>query len=385
METVLLNLNDVVILITVFQCLILGCIIMALQGIKFYQRFLLAPFLFALAADFSDTLIYWSEPIKEQLLSRSPLFFVALKPASFLAPPLLFLYVKSALFSDFRIRPIHLLHALPFAFMALGVTILIATQSRETMAGYILDYATLYETSMFQFYVNFKHLTFLAYGGAAFLSVRTYYRNIEHEYSSTAHLSQEWLRLLIVGYFSIWSLYYLSYLGSAIIENDTVSTTMGLTGNYFSLIFINMLIAYGLTRSSAFGGVRERAHSLNDTEQKDDRIELVYRKIHQCMNEQNLYLDPELSLDRLAQEIGEPLKVASAAINRYYNKNFFEMINGYRINRAKVLIRDDPQLSMQRVMEMSGFNSKATFNRCFKKETGGTPSDYKKEGLQSSP
>jgi AraC-like DNA-binding protein len=385
MTTVILNLNDVVILITVFQCLILGTIIMLLGGIKFYQRILLGLFLYALAADFADTLIYWAEPVKERLLAYSPLLFFALKPLSFLAPPLLFLYVKSTLFSDFKLRAIHLAHGLPFLLMFVGVSAFVATHSTELMTRYILDYNALYETRVFHYYVNAKHVVFLSYGAAAFEAVRIYYRNIENEYSSTKHIGQEWIRLLIVGFFAIWALYYLSYLGSAIIENEIFSTTMGLTGNYFSLIFINILIAYGLTRSSAFGGVRERGHSLHDTDQKEAKSEAVYHKIRACMDQENLYLDPELSLERLAQEVEEPLKTTSTAINRYYGKNFFEMINSYRIEKAKELIRSDGQLSMQQVMELSGFNSKATFNRCFKKEAECTPSEYKKKGLKASP
>lgn len=383
MTSVIFNLNDVIILITIFQCLILGAVIALLKGIKLNQRILLTLFLFTIAADFTDTLIYWSDPIKHRLMAYSHLPFFLLKPLSFLAPPLLFLYVKSTLFSDFRLGTIHLVHGLPFIIALLSVMAFIGISSDEQLAAYVLDYVQLYETSFYHYYANVKHLTFIGYSLWAIVAVRTYYRNLQNEHSSTKHTHQEWIRLLIIGFLAIWSLYYLSYLGSSIVENDIASTTLGLSGNYFSLIFINILVAYGFTRSTRFGGVSERGH--HDDHGTDPKTAAVYQKIHTSLETQQLYLDPELSLERLAQEIGEPPKATSTAINRHYRKNFFEVINHYRIEQAKALIRSHEHLSMQQVIERSGFNSKSTFNRCFKKETGLTPSDYKKTGAESQP
>ncbi len=71
-------------------------------------------------------------------------------------------------------------------------------------------------------------------------------------------------------------------------------------------------------------------------------------------------------------------------INRHFQKNFFEFINGYRIDEAKKLLANEKyeKVTIIEIMAQVGFNSKATFNTFFKKLVGVTPSQYRKEQLK---
>ncbi|WP_425235081.1 helix-turn-helix domain-containing protein [Ulvibacterium sp.] len=92
------------------------------------------------------------------------------------------------------------------------------------------------------------------------------------------------------------------------------------------------------------------------------------------------YLEKELTLYNLAERLKVQPNHLSQVINSLEGKNFFDFINMYRVEAAKEKIRlgDYQNLTLLGIAFESGFNSKASFNRAFKKFTGQTPTDYKK-------
>ncbi|MCB1756327.1 MAG: helix-turn-helix transcriptional regulator, partial [Gammaproteobacteria bacterium] len=96
---------------------------------------------------------------------------------------------------------------------------------------------------------------------------------------------------------------------------------------------------------------------------------------------QKLYLDPDLTLSRIARRLGYPAKQVSTAINRTTGENVSRYVNKYRVEHAcQVLDRGE---SVTSAMLASGFNTKSNFNREFLRITGITPSQWmqKKQGL----
>ena len=63
-----------------------------------------------------------------------------------------------------------------------------------------------------------------------------------------------------------------------------------------------------------------------------------------------------------------------------FGKSFFDFINAFRIREAQQVFREsgDDKLTILEVMYQVGFNSKSSFNTAFKKETGQTPSEFRK-------
>lgn len=111
---------------------------------------------------------------------------------------------------------------------------------------------------------------------------------------------------------------------------------------------------------------------LNDDEEKERFAELIISHLEQSKS----YLNPEYSLTDLAKDINTfPTKV-SQAINQELNKNFSDLINSYRIETAKQILLEEKHLSVEGAALNSGFNSRATFYRVFKKHTGLSPIDY---------
>ena len=104
----------------------------------------------------------------------------------------------------------------------------------------------------------------------------------------------------------------------------------------------------------------------------------IINKIHDIMNTEKLYKNPELNIKNVAERLSIPRCYLSYIINNYSGINFCDFINNYRIKEVKEYLRKTNYKSknLLTVALEAGFNSKTTFNRVFKKLTKMTPSMY---------
>lgn len=102
--------------------------------------------------------------------------------------------------------------------------------------------------------------------------------------------------------------------------------------------------------------------------------------LHEYISESEPYLNPDLSLRSLAEQISIHPNQLSWLLNEKIGKNFNEFINHYRVEHFKTLAGDaaNAHISLLGLAYESGFNSKTVFNTFFKKETGLTPSAFLK-------
>jgi len=100
----------------------------------------------------------------------------------------------------------------------------------------------------------------------------------------------------------------------------------------------------------------------------------------ELLEEERPYLQSRLTLQELASKLDLPAYQLSQLINREFGQNFFELINHYRVEEVKKKLADPAfqHLTYLGIALESGFNSKASFNRIFKKMTGKTPNEYRK-------
>lgn len=126
-----------------------------------------------------------------------------------------------------------------------------------------------------------------------------------------------------------------------------------------------------------------------DWDQKEDRQEKIiskkqqelFNKINTHVIDHKLFLDPYLSLETLSNSLELSSGYLSFLINNYSSNNFSDYINKLRINQVKQIIKDPEYLNYTIVsigLE-SGFNSKSTFYKSFKKFTGMSPAEFKKQ------
>lgn len=100
-------------------------------------------------------------------------------------------------------------------------------------------------------------------------------------------------------------------------------------------------------------------------------------KLQVIMTSDKPFLRPDFSLPDLAQKLNVSVHTLSQVINDGLGKSFFEMVAGFRVDEAKQLLKDQPNIKIEEIAEQVGYNSKSSFNTTFKKLTGKTPSEYR--------
>ena len=111
------------------------------------------------------------------------------------------------------------------------------------------------------------------------------------------------------------------------------------------------------------------------------KTEEHYQKLLKIMREEKLYQNTELNMTLLAEKTGLSNGYLSQIINQKEGKNFFDFVNYYRIEEVKQKLNDAAfnHYSILGIALEAGFKSKSTFNAVFKKFTGQTPSNFRKQ------
>jgi AraC-like DNA-binding protein len=91
------------------------------------------------------------------------------------------------------------------------------------------------------------------------------------------------------------------------------------------------------------------------------------------------YVKSDFSMHDLCNGLNVSRRKISYVLNEILEKNFYGVVNEYRIKEAQELMSNDQinQMKIEVLGEMVGFQSKSSFNACFKKVTGMTPSEYR--------
>ncbi|MGG8497814.1 helix-turn-helix domain-containing protein [Tenacibaculum sp. TC6] len=122
----------------------------------------------------------------------------------------------------------------------------------------------------------------------------------------------------------------------------------------------------------------------NNANDENEDLRKVADKIGNYIKMKSLYTNPELSIGDLSNELKLHSKYISKVINTVHQQNFNTYINTFRINKAKELLADVnySKYSLEGIGEEVGYLNKSTFYRVFKKMTGLTPNEFKKEQAQ---
>ena len=116
----------------------------------------------------------------------------------------------------------------------------------------------------------------------------------------------------------------------------------------------------------------------------DEALEVARHELVQYMKSKKPFLNSEVNLAGLSSQLGISSHLLSYIINNGCKVNFYQFINGYRVEEAKILLLDPKHTdySILGVGFTVGFNSKTVFNTTFKNMVGQTPSTYRKEGFK---
>jgi AraC-like DNA-binding protein len=263
---------------------------------------------------------------------------------------------------------------------------------------YIFFTILYWGVEIFYFYVSFK--------------LYKNYRNwAVNEYSNIEQVSFKWFRNFLIVNFFCW---FIGFLNSLYVDFFTHETS----NNHYALMWVGYLAdAILLYYISLSGFMQSRIKNIVfDT--KNDALPYVFKeniesivknqlntegvqesilqednkkntfsdedlyiwkkKVSSLFEKEKPFLDSELTLSDLASRLNTNTSVLSQVINKGFDKNFNDFINEFRVYeyQSKVKAPQYAHYTRLAVAFDCGFNSKATFNRAYKKLTGQNPSDF---------
>ncbi|MEM8845765.1 MAG: helix-turn-helix domain-containing protein [Bacteroidota bacterium] len=305
--------------------------------------------------------------------------------------PLIYLYIKSITTSQFKIKRIDFFHFLPFTLFALyriSIYVLDWFQPgfHDTQNGVLkLSLDEPYVQPLMTAFGFAQMLLYLAFTLQLFFNYR---KKINAFFSNTYKLELNWIRNFLfvytflfgydvvqtiissffveLGYTQQWWLVFIS--GIAI-------TYIGIKGYFTDTTKLKKL-------NFSFSPHKISVPELQNGSRKEVPQEVI-DQIKKLMESEKPYLDPELNLIDLAKRANMSRSQLSETINHGFQKNFNDFVNMYRIEAFKKMIAAEKheQLSLLGIAYECGFNSKATFNRVFKKLTQTSPTEFLKAAV----
>ncbi|BBQ06248.1 hypothetical protein JUNP353_0819 [Elizabethkingia anophelis] len=210
------------------------------------------------------------------------------------------------------------------------------------------------------------------------MTVRQYKRRISDLYSNTEKINLNWSYYLITGIALIWV--------AVIMKNETlIFTLVGLfilVASYFGISHANILGLSAIQSNNSEEKQVVNENSITVKYQKnfagEEAIQSTYQKLNFRMEHEKLYKDPELNLNQVASLLDVHPNILSQTINSVENKNFYDYINQHRIEEFKriVILPENQKFTILSLAFESGFNSKTSFNRNFKKYMDCSPREY---------
>lgn len=116
-----------------------------------------------------------------------------------------------------------------------------------------------------------------------------------------------------------------------------------------------------------------------ETSKLDDKTRENFEKtLMAVMQSERPYLDHELSSFDLADMAGMRSHDLSQLLNTHFQQNFYEYVNGHRVQYACDVLQEDPKSNITALSYAAGFNSRSAFYRAFKLKTGVSPKEWVK-------
>ena len=304
----------------------------------------------------------------------------------FLYGPLLYFYVKWNISDTTRFRKVYLLHFLPFLLYNIAMVPFYLQGAAEKLTyhqneGIIPESEIILTVSLVC-----KTLVLPVYLIWAFILLKSHSKKVEEYFSDIENIDLKWLR------FMVESLFVLSLvLVLATVVKLLTDFTFETEPYIFSAatLWIFALGYYGLKQTPIFVDSSKTSESIDLGKQKTryeknklkaSEAERYKELLLNYMEEEKPFLKNKITLHEVASAINIPSHHLSQVLNDKIKQNFFDFINGYRIEALKKKLKDpkSKHLTMLGIANDCGFNSKASFNRIFKKSTGLTPSEYLK-------
>lgn len=303
-----------------------------------------------------------------KLIFQYPNYFLILIPIEISIGPLLYLYVLSFIKNKQKFYYYDIVNFIPLIIVTI-ILIPFAFASEDTKRELV---------TMFVLQENFKFIQILV-SAIASVVLPIFYISLS--------IWQIWFRkpsenlayqplILLITLLIIWLFMGIVGIAGAVTFSETL---LALDNIIISLIIISFyLISIRYPYLMQFGTIppKRKKYAKSYLDSLDRKS--ISRQLKIIMEEEKLFCDEDLSLGRLSEALELTKNQLSQFLNTYYEKNFNNFVNGYRIEEAKKMLAEQPQRQIISIAFAVGFNSYSAFHSTFKKMTGSTPADFRR-------
>lgn len=296
----------------------------------------------------------------------------------FLYGPLIYFYVQSVIYRDFKFRLLHIIHLIPallyylYFFISLFISLHIDNANladSDTESEFSLAKALI---------IGSVFLYLLGYLWFARRAILFYRSEIRKNFSTVEGINLNWL-MFILRSFVIITLIAMTHNIQPILNSNTLNVVTLIALVVFIFYFINRVLVKALNYPAILSGIEWSAKGkYQGSNLSSDEIGLINQKLISAIQDEKLFLNPDLTIKEVADSIGSNTKNVSQVINQMHHKNFFDFINSYRCAEVKQILEAEEKSTIMEAMFQAGFNSKSSFNKEFKKLTGQTPTEFKR-------
>jgi AraC-like DNA-binding protein len=317
-------------------------------------------------------------------------YFIELSSAVvFLHGPVIWFYYYTLTTNKIQFRIHYLLHLLPFT-----INLLIILPS--------LFYQRLTNLSEAERNILMvaKLISIITYTLITIVHLNWHKKTIKDYFSNTNKKELQWLQLVLYGILFIWILAVLSQVAVHLTFQTITKANEDILVNIAVSVLVIIMGYYGFKQGSVFQSIPVqivvREIEIEPTGKKEEQqtktspakykksglsrevVEKSAIALENYMKLRKPYLEPDLNLLQLAKAVNLSANDLSQVINEHFSVNFFDFINAYRVSAIKEAITNGETgtKTLLGIAFDAGFNSKASFNRAFKKITGQTPTEY---------
>ncbi len=288
--------------------------------------------------------------------------------AVYLLGPVMLFITKQSLMKNYKIRPASLIHFIPAVIAsALSIILIFSSDNQTPMLlyhGYYYDQnIMIIGLTGWLFFISYLFLSVKDLSNYYILSKQTILKN-----------PSALIVFIIVVFFIL-----------ACISDVVAHISNQIIFMEISILSISLLIIVLFLINFKYPGYYKTLHGVVEKERKKRsylkgiNFKELSGKLNELMDKKEVFIDENISLSRLAEQLGISSHQLSQFLNEKKGDSFSSFINKYRIKKAKKILLKHPGEKILAIAFDTGFKSKSTFNAAFAKFANMSPSEFRKK------
>jgi len=307
--------------------------------------------------------------------ANAPFLFFLVKSPVMLVGPALYLYTRSMTQNHYQLTRKDWLHLTPF-LIHFSFYFIRFHRFGGGMKRHLLDQDLVQTALQERIMDNLFFITLIVYGILIVIALVRYAKRLKQCYAFPTVRRLGWPVGFLGGYLLLWFLDIFEYYRIWFTGGDSLFFQ---TAHLLVFVLVTTMVFKALLWPDSLTELRW-VEGTDKYMLRPEQKKAYLKALKSIMIEKQPYLEPRLTLNDLSKAADIPPRHLSLILNDELKQNFYDFINSFRVRMVQVYMMD-PEKSRNTILEMlyeAGFNSKTAFNAAFKKQTGMTPTDFKR-------